>query len=302
MEEQENIETSVSTEQPSASVPETTPVENAAPAEPAAQVENPNGVDDKGTQQVEKPQYTDLQKAQYSFHKQFSKQRARYEKQLADRDNQLKEMMERLERLEHPEKYAPKTRNDFQTDDEFINHIVDGKVEALLKQKLEDYQKQEEENRKQSELESKYKTRVSENVAKLYADEAARKEYQSVIDTALSEGLGDVLDQDADLSRYIMLSPLGPKIMYELASNEESVESLFGEGVTPLERQFKIREIEARLAQAPAAPAAPTAVQTPEPPKPVVMGQPGKTHGTPNKTPYKDIFSDTNALREFLRR
>lgn len=298
MEEQENIETSVSTEQPSASVPETTPVENAAPAEPAAQVENPNDVDDKGTQQVEKPQYTDLQKAQYSFHKQFSKQRARYEKQLADRDNQLREMMERLERLEHPEKYAPKTRNDFQTDDEFINHIVDGKVEALLKQKLEDYQKQEEENRKQSELESKYKTRVSENVAKLYADEAARKEYQSVIDTALSEGLGDVLDQDADLSRYIMLSPLGPKIMYELASNEEAVESLFGEGVTPLERQFKIREIEARLAQAPAAPAAPTAVQTPEPPKPVVMGQPGKTHGTPNK----DIFSDTNALREFLRR
>ena len=298
MEEQENIETSVSTEQPSASVPETTPVENAAPAEPAAQVENPNGVDDKGTQQVEKPQYTDLQKAQYSFHKQFSKQRARYEKQLADRDNQLKEMMERLERLEHPEKYAPKTRNDFQTDDEFINHLVDGKVEALLKQKLEDYQKQEEENRKQTELESKYKTRVSENVAKLYADEAARKEYQSVIDTALSEGLGDVLDQDADLSRYIMLSPLGPKIMYELASNEEAVESLFGEGVTPLERQFKIREIEARLAQASAAPAAPTAVQTPEPPKPVVMGQPGKTHGTPNK----DIFSDTNALREFLRR
>ena len=298
MEEQENIETSVSTEQPSASVPETTPVENAAPAEPAAQVENPNGVDDKGTQQAEKPQYTDLQKAQYSFHKQFSKQRARYEKQLADRDNQLKEMMERLERLEHPEKYAPKTRNDFQTDDEFINHLVDGKVEALLKQKLEDYQKQEEENRKQSELESKYKTRVSENVAKLYADEAARKEYQSVIDTALSEGLGDVLDQDADLSRYIMLSPLGPKIMYELASNEEAVESLFGEGVTPLERQFKIREIEARLAQASAAPAAPTAVQTPEPPKPVVMGQPGKTHGTPNK----DIFSDTNALREFLRR
>ena len=298
MEEQENIETSVSTEQPSASVPETTPVENAAPAEPAAQVENPNGVDDKGTQQAEKPQYTDLQKAQYSFHKQFSKQRARYEKQLADRDNQLREMMERLERLEHPEKYAPKTRNDFQTDDEFINHLVDGKVEALLKQKLEDYQKQEEENRKQSELESKYKTRVSENVAKLYADEAARKEYQSVIDTALSEGLGDVLDQDADLSRYIMLSPLGPKIMYELASNEEAVESLFGEGVTPLERQFKIREIEARLAQASAAPAAPTAVQTPEPPKPVVMGQPGKTHGTPNK----DIFSDTNALREFLRR
>lgn len=300
MEEQENIETSVSTEQPSASVPETTPVENAAPAEPAAQVENPNGVDDKGTQQVEKPQYTDLQKAQYSFHKQFSKQRARYEKQLADRDNQLKEMMERLERLEHPEKYAPKTRNDFQTDDEFINHLVDGKVEALLKQKLEDYQKQEEENRKQTELESKYKTRVSENVAKLYADEAARKEYQSVIDTALSEGLGDVLDQDADLSRYIMLSPLGPKIMYELASNEEAVESLFGEGVTPLERQFKIREIEARLREAPAptAPAAPTAVQTPEPPKPVVMGQPGKTHGTPNK----DIFSDTNALREFLRR
>ena len=65
-------------------------------------------------------------------------------------------------------------------------------------------------------------------------------------------------------------------------------------------RQFKIREMESKLAAAPVAPApaptpAPTAVQ---PIKPAVVGQPGKTTGTAQR----DIFHDKDAMREFLRR
>ena len=57
-----------------------------------------------------KRQYSDLEKAQYSFHKQFSKQKAKYEKMLED---QKKSYEERFDRLEHPEKYKKKTRADF---------------------------------------------------------------------------------------------------------------------------------------------------------------------------------------------
>lgn len=301
MEEQEQIETSVSTEQPSAAVQETTPVENTAPAENAAPVENHNvEVENKGAQ-PEKPQYTELEKATYSFKKQFAKQKSKYEKQIADMQRAWEE---RFDKLEHPEKYAPKTRADFETDDDFINHLVDDKVQAILSQKLADYQKQEEEDKKQSEIENQYKTRVTDNVAKLYPDEATRKEYQEVVDNALKDGLGDVLEQDSELCQYIMLSPMGPKLMYELASDINAVDSLFAEGVTPIARQFKIREMEARLAAQvpppPAAPTAPTAVQTQQTtsPKPVVVGQPGKA----KETPTKDIFADPKALRDFLRR
>lgn len=293
MDEQNIDETGVSTEQPSAVEQENTPVEQAAPAETATPVEKPNEVvENKGVPQ--RPQYTELEQATYSFKKQLGKQKAKYERQIADMQ---KAWEERFDKLEHPEKYAPKTRADFETDDDFINHLVDDKVQAILQQKLAEYQKQEEETKAQTELESKYKTRVTDNVAKLYPDEQMRKEYQSAVDEALKDGLGDVLEQDSDLCQYIMLSPMGPKIMYELATNIQSVDELFGEGVTPIMRQFKIREMESRLAAqpAPVVTPAPTAVQ---PIKPAVVGQPGKTTGTAQR----DIFHDKDAMREFLRR
>lgn len=296
MEDQEQIET-VETVENSAAPQESAPVENAAPAETAAPVENQNDVVENKGVQPEKPQYTDLERAQYSFKKQLGKQKAKYERQIAEMQ---KAWEARFDKLEHPEKYAPKTRADFETDDDFINHLVDDKVQAILAKKLEDYQKQEEEDKKQSEIENQYKTRVTDNVAKLYPDEQSRMEYQQAVDAALKDGLGDVLEQDSDLCQYIMLSPMGPKLMYHLATDINAVDALFAEGVTPIARQFKIREMEAKLAAQPApAPAAPTAVQTKtQPVKPAVVGQPGKTTGAPPR----DIFHDKEAMREFLRR
>lgn len=295
MEEENKIE-SVSTEEPSAVQPETTPVEPAGNAETPAPVENTQP-EVKGT--PEKPQYTDLEKAQYSFHRQFSKQKAKYEKMLSDRDEQFKQMADRLDRLEHPEKYAPKTRDQFETDDDFINSLVDDKVQKILAQKLEEYQKQEDEQKKQTELEGRYKSIVDENVSKLYSDEAALKDYHEKLDNALADGLGDLIDADEQLSRYIMMSPLGPKIMYEFATNMQTVDNFFKEGVTPLDRQFLIRDLERNLASQPVIPPVPTAAPQ-EPPKPAVpvVGKPGINR----ETPQKDIFHDKDAMREFLRR
>ena len=296
MEDQEQIET-VETVENSAAPQDSAPVEQAPAAETVAPVEKPNDVVENKGVQPEKPQYTDLERAQYSFKKQLGKQKAKYERQIAEMQ---KAWEARFDKLEHPEKYAPKTRADFETDDDFINHLVDDKVQAILAQKLEDYQKQEEEDKKQSEIENQYKTRVTDNVAKLYPDEQSRMEYQQAVDAALKDGLGDVLEQDSDLCQYIMLSPMGPKLMYHLATDIQAVDALFAEGVTPIARQFKIREMEAKLAAQPApAPAAPTAVQTQtQPVKPAVVGQPGKTTGAPPR----DIFHDKEAMREFLRR
>lgn len=304
----EEIVESVSTDENSAVQPENTPVEQVEPAENSTPVENNNvpneNVTDKGTVTEQKPQYTDLEKAQYSFHKQFSKQKAKYEKQLAERDSQMKELMARLDKLENPAKYAPKTRDQFDNDDDFINDLVDTKVQAILAKRLEEYQKQDEEKQRQNEIETQYKNRVNDAVSKLYPDDASRAKYQETIDSALQDGLGDVLEQDEDLCKYIMLSPIGPKIMFELASNIDSVDSLFGEGTTPISRQFKIREIEAKLMAASPAPTAVPNNQTPavEQPKPKeikVVGQPGKQVGTATKD---DIFANDEALIEFLRK
>lgn len=299
MDEQENIETGVSTEQPSAVEQENTPVEQAAPAETATPVEKPNEVvENKGV--PPKPQYTDLEKAQYSFHKQFSKQKAKYEKQIAERDEQLKQFAERLEKLENPDKYRPKYRDDFKTDDEFINHLVEERFNAQWQKTLQEYQKQEAERQQREETEKQYREHADENAKRLFTTEESLADYREKVNDAIEAGLGKLIESDMDLAHYIILSPMGPKIMYELATNDDSVAALFGDGVTPIMRQFKIREMESKLAAAPVAPApaptpAPTAVQ---PIKPAVVGQPGKTTGTAQR----DIFHDKDAMREFLRR
>ena len=259
--------------------------------------------DKPSEEKVDKNTISKEDKMTYSFHKQFSKQRAKYEKQLAERDSQMKELMARLDKLENPAKYAPKTRDQFDNDDDFINDLVDTKVQAILAKRLEEYQKQDEEKQRQNEIETQYKNRVNDAVSKLYPDDASRAKYQETIDSALQDGLGDVLEQDEDLCKYIMLSPIGPKIMFELASNIDSVDSLFGEGTTPISRQFKIREIEAKLMASPAPTAVPNnqtpAVEQPKPKEIKVVGQPGKQVGTATKD---DIFANDEALIEFLRK
>lgn len=303
MEEQEQIE-QVETVENSAAPQESAPVEQAPAAETVAPVENqeanPNEVVGKGTTQ--KPQYTDLEKAQYSFHKQFSKQKAKYEKQIAERDEQLKQFAERLEKLENPDKYRPKYRDDFKTDDEFINHLVEQRFNAQWEKTLQEYQKQETERQQREETEKQYRAHADENAKRLFTTEESLADYHEKVNEAIDAGLGNLIESDMDLAHYIILSPIGPKIMYELATNDSAVEALFGQGVTPIARQFKIREMESKLAAQPApAPVAPAqaTVQTQTPPvKPAVVGQPGKTTGAPPR----DIFHDKEAMREFLRR
>ena len=69
----------------------------------------------------------------YSFHKQLSKRQAKW-------DKEKKELLDRLERLENPEKYRTKTRADFGLDkggdDAYINYLVDQKVKTLFESQL----------------------------------------------------------------------------------------------------------------------------------------------------------------------
>ena len=94
------------------------------------------------------------------------------------------------------------------------------------------------------------------------------------------------------------MSPLGPKIMYEFATNMQTVDDFFKEGVTQLDRQFLVRDLERKLASQPVIPAQTAAPVPPTPPAVPVVGKPGINR----ETPQKDIFSDKDAMREFLRR
>ena len=246
---------------------------------------------------------SEIEKATYSFHKQLAKQAAKF-------DKEKKELLDRLEKLEHPEKYRPKTRADFPNeaggDDEYINYLVQQKVQSMFDAQIAAWKKEQEEQESRNAVDEEYRARAEENIKKLYPTPEAEKEFREVVRDAMDRGLGELLDKDEGLSNYILMSPVGPSIMYKLASSQETVQRLFEGARSPIDLQFRIRDIERevkeemdkKLSSPTLATPTPAAKETTQPqlaaPKPV--GKPGLT-----KEANKTIWDDDAALLKFMR-
>ena len=254
------------------------------PAEETAQqtVSEERNVDEKGNP---KRTYSKEEQAAYSFRKQLGKQRAKYEDQYSQLQQQYTALLERLDRLENPEKYAPLNRGQFQDDDSYIDALVQQRFDNMWNQKLYEAQQRYSEQAKQDQEVQAYKSRQDGNVKKLFKTPEAEQQYRQAIGTALQNGLGELIDSDKDVAQYIMRSDLGPKILYEFATNPKEVEKMFNEGVTEMDRQFMIRDLENRLRSEITKPAMP------------VIGKPGvQAEAKPGS-----IFDSDDSILNFLR-
>ena len=254
------------------------------PAEETAQqtVSEERNVDEKGNP---KRTYSKEEQAAYSFRKQLGKQRAKYEDQYSQLQQQYNALLERLDRLENPEKYAPLNRGQFQDDDSYIDALVQQRFDNMWNQKLYEAKQRYSEQVKQDQEVQAYKTRQDGNVKKLFKTPEAEQQYRQVIGTALQNGLGERIDSDRDVAQYIMRSDLGPKILYEFATHPEEVEKMFSEDVTEMDRQFMIRDLENRLRSEITKPAMP------------VIGKPGvQAEAKPGS-----IFDSDDSILNYLR-
>lgn len=234
----------------------------------------------------------------YSFHKQLSKRQAKW-------DKEKKELLDRLERLENPEKYRTKTRADFGLDkggdDAYINYLVDQKVKTLFESQLNAWKQEQEDLEARNAADEEYRQRAEENIKKLYPTPEAEKNFRDTVREAMDRGLGELLDQDESLSNYILMSPVGPSIMYKLASSKEAVAKLFEGARTPMDLQFRIRDLEREVndeIKAKAVQTPPAAIEQPQhtaaPQK--VVGRPGL-----NKDVKKSVWDDDKSLLDQMR-
>lgn len=254
------------------------------PAEDSAQqtVSEESNVVQKGEP---RKTYTKEEQQAYSFRKQLGKQKAKYEGQYNQLQAQYNELLARLDRLENPDKYAPLNRNQFQDDDSYIDAIVQQRFDNMWNQKLQEAQQKYSEQAKQEQEVQAYKTRQDDNVKKLFKTPEAEQQYRQAIGTALQNGLGELIDEDKEVAQYIMRSDLGPKILYEFATKPEEVEKMFNDNVTPMDRQFMIRDLENRLRNEINKPSVP------------VIGKPGL--GTEAK--QGSIFDSDDSILNYLR-
>lgn len=254
------------------------------PAEESAQqpVSEENSVVEKGQP---RKTYSKEEQAAYSFRKQLGKQRAKYENQYGQLQEQYNQLLQRLDKLENPDKYAPLNRGQFQDDDSYIDALVQQRFDNMWNQKLQEYQQRYQEQSRQDQEVQAYKARQDDNVKKLFKTPEAEKQYKDAVATALQNGLGELIDSDKDVAQYIMRSDLGPKIIYEFATNPKEVEKMFNEGVTEMDRQFMIRDLENRLRNEVNKPAVP------------VIGKPG----IGAETKPGSIFDSDDSILNYLR-
>lgn len=269
------------------------------PSEVSNEVENTDVNSNIGKANNNQRQYTDLEKAQYSFHKQFARQKAKHEQEIANLRAEFdKRLAEEIDKVKNPAKYAPKTRADFQYDDEYVKYLANEQVNAALEAKIAEYQKKQEEQQRQAQVDEEYRTALDQNVKSIYNTPEAEADWRAKVGEGMKAGLGKMIDSDQDLSNYIIFSPIGPKIMYELATNKKTVQDIFTIGMTPDghaiprspgDRMRKIEELADRLSR--------TDINNNR-----TNVQPAKPIGRPgiNKEVKKDIFSDPKALLDMM--
>ena len=270
-----------------------------SPSEVSNEVENPDVNSNIEKANKTQRQYTDLEKAQYSFHKQFARQKAKHEQEIANLRAEFdKRLAEEIDKVKNPAKYAPKTRKDFEYDDDYVKYLANEQVNAALEAKIAEYQKQQEEEQRQAQVDEEYRNMLDKTVKSIYNTPEAEKDWRAKVNEGMKAGLGSLIDGDQDLSNYIIFSPIGPKIMYELATNKKTVQDIFTIGMTPDgraiprspgDRMRKMEELAERLSR--------TDINTNrtnvQPVKPI--GRPGI-----NKEVKKDIFSDPKALLDMM--
>lgn len=296
-------------EQPS-ETPEEKPEEKSEETEqPAEQPEEKP--EDKGEPEPKpKKEIPDdpMKRAEYSFRRQLDKNNKKHADELAARDKENAELKARLAEIEKKldPSNAPKTRKDFESDDDYIDYLTQRRVNAILAERDAEAKKKadadEESRRKQKEAddEASEQQRVwMDNVHAAFNDEKREQEFYAKVQYCSQRGLGQILDSCPAAADFLMNHPHGPRVMEKVLNDQQTFRDVFGDGsrrVSQLDVYYALRRVDERMDVAPDTPVAPAAPTKPTMPH---LGKPGKQAGSGVKP---DIYSDPDEMRAFVRR
>ena len=249
-----------------------------------------------------------MKRAEYSFRRQLDKNNKKHAEELAARDKENAELKARLAEIEKKldPNNAPKTRDQFPNDDEFIDYLTERKVNAILAKRDAEAKKKadaDEETRckqKEADDEAFAQQRIwLDNVHAAFNDEKREQEFLAKVQYCSQRGLGQILDECPAAADFLMNHPHGPRVMEKVLNDQQTFRDVFGDGsrrVSQLDVYYALRRVDERMDDAPAAPATPAAPTKPTMPH---LGKPGKQAGGGVKP---DIYSDPDEMREFVRR
>lgn len=246
----------------------------------------------------------DWDRMTYSFKRQLGKQKDKFESQISDYNKRFTDFESRLNKLANPEK--PLRRSDFETDDSYIEALINNGVEKRWAEReakmREEYEKYEAERKAQEEQARE----VEEGISKWYPDEDKRQEWYDTVSRAYGEGLQELLEKEQNVMNYLYQTPNQSLVLYKLATDPQAVQSVFSIK-NPLMRLMAVRDLENELVKERNNPT-PVQVQAPiqkvEQAIPAQVNNLAKAVGKPGAQveAVPDVTDSVEGLRDLLRK
>lgn len=274
--------------------PEPSPAEEPPKDEPAPAAEEPPKKDEV---------MEELDNTNSIIRKRLEKQSKKYEQELAAKDARYEELKKELEDLKKSQSQAkPKTRADFQYDEEYVQYLTRTEMDkkdaekaaAAKEQAAEEAKKREAEEAEQASIRQR-QNRFLANIDECFEGDE-RTEFLKRVQYANSKGLGDLLDSCPMACDYLLGSEKGPLVLQKIMNDADTFRRVFPvKGISPMEQYYTLKEVERQCLadRNKAAEPAPAPVKpTPKLGKPGMQGS-GGTLGNP--------MADPKARRDYVR-
>ena len=285
--------------------------------EPPKEPEQPAGAPEeppKDTPPAEPPKKDipedPMKRAEFSFKRQLGKQKEKYEKELKDRDDKYNAVLKELEEIKKGmNKEKPKTREDFDNDEDYINYLTDQRVQAALADHNAEAAKKEAEReeaaRKKAEEDEELRERQEQwlgHVKDAFGGDKARSDrFLEKVAYANGHGFGQVLDACPVAADYLINDPMGPLVFERVLSDRATFERVFDpKRSSPMAVYYELRRVEDAVKAESAQPAGNPGQPAGQPNVVPAMGRPGKQAGG-SSLASSDMFDDPKALRKWLR-
>ena len=207
---------------------------------------------------------------------------------------QLDEFKKSFQKTEEP----VKKRDDFESDDEYIDYLTQRGVDKRMAQIDADNAKAkaDADERAKAEAEAaEQQKQVAEyfntNAKQTFGD--SYSEFEARVQKGVANGLADVLDEAPSVRDYIFSNPNGPAVLNEMLQNKESFVRVMRLAANPMDAVIECHELARELSSRTAAPVQPTAPKMPS------LGKPG-AGGSTRTAP--DMYHDDASLIDFVRR
>ena len=240
------------------------------------------------------------------------KQAESYEQKLANNDAEWKKKFEEFKSQFEQKKPEVKTRDAFQTDEEYVAYLTRQQIDAdraeqekiRKEQEAKDAEAKAAQDKAEQDIRDR-QVRFVNNINYCFDQPEQKAEFMGKVKTYLGKGLGDLLDACPIASDYLLSSPRGPKVLDRLLTDVNAFKRVFDpRGITPMDQYYELRELEREIygKPAPAAEQTPVETQAPEnkpaPKQAPKYGKPGAQGGGRSA----DIYTDPKARRDEVRR